>query len=255
MTILIDAHNLLHQDKELAKIYRKNYTQAFEELVNMIGIYAYQNHKKKVYVIFDGFAPEIYPPFENMYVEESGRYQSADDLIKDYVRTSVNPKKLKIISSDRDILNFAKNQGSEIYRSEDFIHELRFIATKPVTQQEEEIYNKIKKEKRQKPLLDVFQSSELTLNELDDLHLDIPEEAKQKLLKSKSKKKKQTKKIENSEKEKLDLSKLKEHYSEKDSKEKKNKEQEKGTNEFDKINDLNERFSENEFKEMENWFK
>jgi predicted RNA-binding protein with PIN domain len=251
MHILIDAHNLLHQDKDLKHLFRIDYLKAFQKLIDFISLYANANIKKKITVIFDGFAPEIYPVFQNLYIEESGTHQSADDVIKHYLSTSVNPKILKVITSDRELIAFAKNQGSDFFRSEEFIHELRFLDANPIEKEEEEAFNKIRKQKREDSLLDVFTSNSISEQELDDMHLNLTKEDREKVLNPKKKKK-----IKPKHNEEIDINQLKNHFEvtiEKSPNQKKAKSQNQST--YDKFDEINSKFSEIDFKELEDLFK
>lgn len=250
MQILIDAHNLLHQDSELKILFNKDHIKAFEKLVFMIGRFALENPRKKIIVIFDGFAPEIYPAFENMYIEESGRYQTADDIIKDYIRSSVNPKLIKVITSDRELISFAKKDFCEFYRSEEFIHELRFLAAEPVEKQELKIYNQIKKEKKDKPLLNLFTENNLTEEDLDEMHLNLSKNEKNKIIKAKKSENKLTEKPS----KQLELKELEDYFN-KEKPAKKSRKNIQETDEFDKLNEVEKRFSDEDYDEMGNWFK
>lgn len=160
MTLLIDIYNLLHQDRQLVHLFKNDHNKAFQKLIHWVSIYGNKNPKLKIICVFDGEIPDIDSLSHNVRLEASGRYQKADDIIKDYIRVSVNPKQIKIITSDRDIISFAKMHFSEWYSSEDFLQELLFL----VEQDELDTsnYNKIKHQDKSDLLMLQFSEKELT---------------------------------------------------------------------------------------------
>ncbi len=142
---LIDAYNLIYQDSDLLFSLNSSPKLASEKLFKLLAKFAYHNEKKKFTLIFDGDPFDIHSPFVNVYVEGSGKLK-ADDIIKSYISNAVNSKDYVIVSSDREILSYAKLYSSDYYLSEQFILELRMFNKSNVIEQELEIYNNIQKD-------------------------------------------------------------------------------------------------------------
>lgn len=244
---IIDSHNLLHSNPELAREFKNNYKKAFESLVAMVAKFALANQKQKITMVFDGVAPDIYPGVPNLYIEESGTHQIADIVIKDYIRSSINPKNLKIVSSDADLVSFAKMNYSQTYTSEDFLQELQFLSATPLEEEETKIYNKIKNEKREKTLLESFLNKELSADDFYMMGFDTKDIPRHSNIKKTKKSK-----FNSDSNEKLDLSPLEDRFKN-NQKASKLSELEKSS-EFDKINELNKRLSDKDFDDLESLF-
>jgi|GEM_PF-1745978 len=139
--IIIDALNLINFDKDTQRIFNKSYEQGCNLFVEYMNAYALKFPKYKITAVFDGRLGEIYSGLKNLYLEESGN-RIADRVIIEYIKNSVNPKLLTIISSDREILNFAKNNYCDYYRAEEFWLELKMAFEHSVTVEEIDEYNK-----------------------------------------------------------------------------------------------------------------
>lgn len=168
---LIDAYNLIHQDNTLKNILLRNSNeQAAEKLFQLMSGFANDNPKKKFTLIFDGSPFDIHSPFENVYIEGSGKFK-ADDIIKSYISSAVNAKNYIVITSDREIINFAKQYYAGYYLSEQFILELRMASTKSADEEELEIYKTTQKEEIQPKdlLLKYFNENPLDPETLDEI--------------------------------------------------------------------------------------
>lgn len=167
---LIDAYNLIHQDPELTFELNKSPKEAAEKLFQMLAKFASHHSKKKFTLVFDGEPFDIHSPFENVYIEGSGRHK-ADDIIKGYISVAVNAKNYVVISSDKEILSFAKMYFAEYYLSEQFILELRMFNKSSFDERELDIYNNIQKDET-KPkdlLLKYFNENPLDPNTLEEI--------------------------------------------------------------------------------------
>lgn len=142
---LIDAYNLIHQDSDLLFSLNNSPSIASEKLFKLLAKFAFHNHKKKFTLIFDGDPFDIHSPFANVYIEGSGKLK-ADDIIKSYISSAVNSNDYIIVSSDREILSYAKLYSTDYYLSEQFILELRMFNKSNVNEEELEIYNNIQKD-------------------------------------------------------------------------------------------------------------
>ncbi len=111
-TIIIDCNNLIHKNEKLKKMFkhdRKSAQLALMEIVN-----SRTDRNSKVIFVFDGH-------------DESGKSNvifsgnvTADRIIRDKIEKFGDYKKLRIISSDKEITDLAKVCGAEVIRSEDY---------------------------------------------------------------------------------------------------------------------------------------
>lgn len=211
---LIDAYNLIHQDKDLEyELVNVSAESAAEKLFQMLSKFAAYHNKKKFTLIFDGIPFDIHSPFQNVYIEGSGRF-IADDIIKGYISSAVNAKNYIVVSSDKEIINFAKLHLAEYYLSEQFILELRMFNNTSVDDLELDIYNTTQKDEFQAKdlLLKYFNENPLDPNTLEEVENTKP--VKDKKINTPSKKKiKQIEMVEEDDLNDDDLKKLIDFYS------------------------------------------
>jgi len=112
MTILIDGNNLIHKIPHLKKLFLKDMESAQLALIETIK--SQKSKVDKIMIIFDG-SGKINKP-EVIYSKEI----TADEVIRNKIENFTNSKLLKIVSSDHEIINFAKVCGCQVMRSEDF---------------------------------------------------------------------------------------------------------------------------------------
>jgi predicted RNA-binding protein with PIN domain len=118
---IIDGYNVIHAIPALKKTLAHNAESSRELLIHSV---SQLTHKKKFRctIVFDGTAPEnslrqsAHAP---VHVIFSFPF-SADAKIKTMIEQSKQRPKLVIISSDREILNFAKACSCQTYTSKYF---------------------------------------------------------------------------------------------------------------------------------------
>jgi predicted RNA-binding protein with PIN domain len=79
--------------------------------------------KNKVTIVFDGFSP-VSRDFDLNYAAEGfifSHESSADDVIKDLVESSKQPKNIIVVSDDKDIRISVKFSGASVLGVEEFI--------------------------------------------------------------------------------------------------------------------------------------
>ena len=130
-TIIIDGNNLIGKIPRLWNLQKKDRQASREGLVFLLERYFY-NKKINVSLHFDGFA--------NGHLAGKGikiTYSDntiADNKIKDEIANSRNPKLLTVVSSDLNILEFARVNSCEIKKSEELVREIE----KPEASDDEE---------------------------------------------------------------------------------------------------------------------
>lgn len=115
-TIIIDSNNLLYKIPHLKNLFNKDKESAQLSLIESVKGNAGKG--VKLIFVFDG-----YGKFKNQDVIFSNNV-TADELIRKRIENFSDPKKLKIISSDKGISDLAKVCGCETQRSEDFWKEV-----------------------------------------------------------------------------------------------------------------------------------
>ncbi len=112
MPYLIDGHNLIGKQGKLGQ------SGCEEELINEVQKFCFRKNKKAA-IVFDGrsFSKEELGP---VHVHYSDPGYSADEVIKDIVHAEPNKQGLIVISSDNEIKDFARREGTQILSSEEF---------------------------------------------------------------------------------------------------------------------------------------
>ena len=119
--LIIDAYNLIHRSSDLKKILRSNLEQAREQLLNKL--IAFKKGKKiKITVVFDG--SQVGQPSNlqrsGLQIHYSVPPRNADEVIKILIQKKKNPRNLTVISSDNEVLGFARTSRANVMKSEDF---------------------------------------------------------------------------------------------------------------------------------------
>ncbi|HTR82814.1 MAG TPA: NYN domain-containing protein [Bacteroidota bacterium] len=106
---IIDGYNLMHAIPSLKKLLAHDGFQAREQLVDLVARMTFRR-KIRCTVVYDGVKPhdqrtsQTHSPVHVMYASPL----SADAKIKSMIEQSKNRTLLVIISSDREITDFAK---------------------------------------------------------------------------------------------------------------------------------------------------
>ena len=125
LKILIDGYNLIKRvvgTNSIGERVREQFLQA-------IGRYA-KRKQHAVTVYFDG-GDLAYASHEQCYglqIVYSGYQQTADDMIKQVVRT-LRGQAVVLVTSDRELADFARSWGADILGSDEFYEYLRAAGT------------------------------------------------------------------------------------------------------------------------------
>lgn len=126
-TIIIDAYNLMHKVAELKILLQQSQDICVDTMVSKFKSH-YFGRGVKCVLVFDGFGKNKHDGNIDVKFAKTGvgpDYGHADALIKHLIEKSRNPKLLKVVSSDRDVVSFAKECGSRILSSESFWGEVK----------------------------------------------------------------------------------------------------------------------------------
>ena len=121
MRWIVDGYNVILADNRLAKLLRNDSETARAEFLSEIQRSG-KLGKQKVTVVFDGkFSSSAERITNNIDVRFSARVQTADDLIKIEVGTSAKRRSLSIVTNDHAIINYARECGANVGKSQDFL--------------------------------------------------------------------------------------------------------------------------------------
>lgn len=123
---IVDAHNLIHKDKELSKLLPEKLELARKRFLDLVNSFANRYPKFKISVVYDGVLKEVFSEKANVYIYEAGPYQKADDIIKKFIREEHKTKSCTIASSDLEIVDYARLHLCNYISAENFLYELKF---------------------------------------------------------------------------------------------------------------------------------
>lgn len=118
---IIDGYNVIHAIPSFKKTLAHDAGSARELLIHSVAQLTHQ-WKFRCTIVFDGIAPTNSPkpsPHAPVHVIYSSPL-NADVKIKQMIEQSKNRRALTIISSDREILNFAKMYSCQTHTSKHF---------------------------------------------------------------------------------------------------------------------------------------
>ncbi len=120
---IVDGYNVIHQISSLKKLLAHDAERAREQLIDYISRLTLKR-KFRCTVVFDGEQPNTLPK-QSVHAPIHVLYsfpQIADAKIKQMIEESKNRSLLVIISSDREILNFARVCACETHTSQYFVN-------------------------------------------------------------------------------------------------------------------------------------
>lgn len=142
MTLLIDAFNVLYKLPDLEEhMHRGQLVEARRGLLELlIGVRKRWKKKLEFHLFFDGkkkpgdeIRQETVSDFQIYYSHDL----SADHLIKEYIKHCHSPGEIQVVSSDKDILLFARQHRCHVQTSEDFASWVNGVLTEPKTPEPE----------------------------------------------------------------------------------------------------------------------
>ena len=119
---IIDGNNLIGKISSLQfPQLKKNDAGRSGLVVILNGFFA--NKKIRVSLHFDGFPnlPILFTKGKIIYSEK----RSSDDLIREEIDQSKNPRLITLISSDHSLIDYARVNSCSIIRAEDFAREIK----------------------------------------------------------------------------------------------------------------------------------
>ena len=115
---IIDGNNLIGKISSLQQLQKKNKQSSREKLAFILESYFYSKPNIKISLHCDGFAGQSIK-VQNIKIIYSGK-KTADDEIKSQIEHENNRRNLIVVSSDRNLKDFASVCGCDWISSEDF---------------------------------------------------------------------------------------------------------------------------------------
>ncbi|MFA6541720.1 MAG: NYN domain-containing protein [Bacteroidota bacterium] len=119
---IVDGYNVIHSIPSLRNLLLRDAEGAREQLIYAIARLS-TTRKFRCTVVFDGAAPELHRPSPHAPIHVVYSFPiSADDKIKELITKAINRTLLVVISSDREIINFAKVCSCQTHTSKHFVN-------------------------------------------------------------------------------------------------------------------------------------
>lgn len=125
MRWIIDGYNVILADLRLSKLLRNDPEAARNELSREIQ-HSGKLQGQKVTIIFDGkYTASTERITENLEIKFSAPRETADDLIKKEIGDQLKRRSLLVVGNDHAIINYARECGAKVVKSEDFLSRIR----------------------------------------------------------------------------------------------------------------------------------
>lgn len=115
---LIDGHNLLHHDTQLARQLQRRPAEAYGRLCVHVERYAAHSNRH-ARLMFDGNRVPVQAELHNVQLRFSGG-KTADEAIKKILRGGKASSRWILVSDDRDLQFAARKSGVEVVGSRSF---------------------------------------------------------------------------------------------------------------------------------------
>ena len=118
---IIDGNNLIGKIPSIKNLQRNNRQASREKLAFLLGRY-FSTGRIMVSLHFDGHVNDEIK-VAGIRIKYSGS-KTADDKIKNEIERSKNPKNITVVTSDNNIMQFARVCSCEVIKSENFSKQL-----------------------------------------------------------------------------------------------------------------------------------
>ena len=150
-TLIIDGNNLIHKAVSLKKQFSKDKTASQRILIETLR--GKLSQFKTVIIVFDGYGNFTE---KNVFFSEN---KTADEIIKSRIENFKNPKLLRVISSDIEIMSFSKKCSCEVMKSEDFWKDINKIKPESKEKNINQYYDYDKPANMSKKEIDYFRKA------------------------------------------------------------------------------------------------
>jgi predicted RNA-binding protein with PIN domain len=123
LNYIIDGFNLAFKITNIAPKLRKGQIDlAIKQLTQFVKS-RIKNSKSKIIIVFDGRDNhgQSVTQLAGIKLLFSRKPQTADDIIRDFIRKTQNIEKWYVVSSDNEIIFTAQDHGAKAMKSDDFL--------------------------------------------------------------------------------------------------------------------------------------
>ncbi len=133
---IIDSLNVINKSSFFKSKFSISKSSAIAAFCDKVCVYAGKCPSYKFTIVVDGTEMPNNPPYPNIKLISSGAVRTADDKIKEIINNSHSKKNIVVVSSDREVYNYARANTCKAMESDAFI-KLLFPqdAPKPNTKQ------------------------------------------------------------------------------------------------------------------------
>lgn len=115
---IIDGNNVIGKSNELKKFQFQNIPDSRERMLLLVEKYFYQK-KVSVSLYFDGFKNIDLASSKVKIIYSDNK--TADELIRDEISRIKNSRTVCLVSSDTELINFARKNSCMVKKSEEFL--------------------------------------------------------------------------------------------------------------------------------------
>jgi predicted RNA-binding protein with PIN domain len=129
--IIIDAYNIIHRTSDLRSYLKNNLEASREQLLHKLILFK-KNKKLNITVVFDGnwAGQPSHTKRSGINILYSVPPKKADEVIKNLLQSRKNCRSITVVSSDNEIIGFAKSCKANTMRSEEFYTKYLIFADK-----------------------------------------------------------------------------------------------------------------------------
>jgi len=143
MNYIIDGFNLAFKIENISQTIKNGNTEnAISLLIHFVQAIL-NKRSSKIIIVFDGQDDNQPKKIKHSGVDIlfSKKPQTADDLIRNFIRKTNNIQKWTVVSSDNEIIYTAKDHGAKTMKSVDFINLKKRHSAKDTFEKENEKRN------------------------------------------------------------------------------------------------------------------
>jgi len=124
MNYIVDGYNLAFKDEELSRMIKAGDTEKVISLLVSRVKRVIKEKSTRIVIVFDG-KEGFYPKsnYGRVEIKFSKKPQTADDIIRNFLRKIPNPKEWVVVTSDNEIIFTARDHGAQNIKSEQFLAE------------------------------------------------------------------------------------------------------------------------------------
>ncbi|GAB4126865.1 MAG: hypothetical protein Fur0015_00430 [Ignavibacteriales bacterium] len=132
----IDGNNVIGKSSQLKRLQKNNPQESREKFLLHVEKYFYQK-KVSVNLYFDGFMKSALASSKIKIIYSDRK--TADELIREDISKAKNPRTICLVSSDLELIDFARKNSCKIIKSEEFLSD----SDKKISDAEKENFEQI----------------------------------------------------------------------------------------------------------------